>query len=58
MDLDYPLRLSEPGVLLLHLVVMLCFSYNSLLYWNYVNEFDYIQDPKNKKTIEDYRPDL
>ena len=37
---------------------MLCFSYNSLLYWNYVNEFDYIQNPKNKKTIEDYIPDL
>ena len=55
---DSPLQLSEPCVLLLHIIVVLCFTYNPLLYGSYVHEFDHIQDPKNRKTIEDYIPEL
>ena len=58
VSLDCPLRLPEPAILCLHIIVLYCFTYNSLLYGSYVHEFDYIQDPKNKKTIEDYIPEL
>ena len=42
VELDNMMRIPESGVLLLHVIAMLCLSYNSLLYWNYVHEFDYI----------------
>ena len=55
---DSPYTLSEPCVLWLHVIVMLCIVHNSLLYGDYHHEFEWTQKAENRKTIEDYIPAL
>ena len=58
VDEDSPFALSGPCVLWLHIVLMLCCVHNVLLFDSYHHEFEYIQKPENRKTIEDYIPAL
>ena len=58
VDEDGPYTLSEPCVLWLFIVAMLCVVHNVLLFDDYHHEFEYTQKPENRKTIEDYIPEL
>ena len=58
MEEGGPFSLSEPCVLTLLIAAMLCAAHNVLLWDDYHNEFEETQKPENKKTIEDYIPDL
>lgn len=55
---DSPYALSEPFILFMHIIVMLCFAHNVLLFDSYHHEFEYIQKKENRKTIEDIIPEL
>ena len=55
---DSPYSLSEPCILWMFVIAMLCAVHNSLLYGEYHHEFEWTQKPENRRTIEDIIPAL
>ena len=58
LEEDSRFTLSEPCVLAIHIFLMLAIVHNPLLWDSYHHEFEHTQQPENRKTIEDYIPEL